>query len=419
MDGGHDVRIEPRGGLVDVSGAHSAPLPGLAGDSTQVEPPRRTPKRPWGISSSWRVGTLLGIPVRVHASFWLLLAWIAFSHVLQGHGLSAIGSALLLILSIFACVVLHELSHALVARRFGIGTRDITLLPIGGVARLDKMPEKPSQELLVALAGPVMSMSIAAGLFGALALLDGPTGLEGLQLVGGPFLTKLMWINVTIAAFNLLPAFPMDGGRVLRAGLALRMDWTQATQLAARVGQGIALLLGIWGFFFNPLVMVVAALVWMGAKGEASLVQARAALSGMPVSHAMITDFRALAPGDSLSRAVELTLAGFQQDFPVMEDARLVGIVTHAKLLQGLAEHGSSAAVKLVMEEKVDTVQPEELLQNAFERLQEHGGRVLVVVRDGHVIGLITPQNVGELLTMRKAIRLSSASSGRGRRSQQ
>jgi Zn-dependent protease/predicted transcriptional regulator len=382
-----------------------------------VEPQRPTPKRPWGISSSWRLGTLLGIPVRVHASFWLLLAWIAVSHVLQGHGLSAIGSALLLMLSLFACVVLHELGHALVARRFGVGTRDITLLPIGGVAHLDKMPEKPGQELAVALAGPIVSMTLAAGLFGLLALLDGPTGLEGLQLVGGPFFSKLMWINVTLAAFNLLPAFPMDGGRVLRAALALRMDRNRATELAARVGQGIALLLGIWGFFFNPFIMVIAAFVWMGAKGEASVVQARAALSGVPVSHAMITDFRALAPGDSLSRAVELTLAGFQQDFPVMEDARLVGVVTHAKLLQGLAEHGSSAKVKLVMDEKVDTAQPEELLQTAFERLQEHGGRVLVVVRDGNVLGLITPQNVGEMLTMGKALRLSSASAGRGQRS--
>jgi Zn-dependent protease/CBS domain-containing protein len=388
-----------------VSDARSAPLPGLGGPAAQVTSPRPARLR----SSSWRIGTLLGIPVRVHASFWLLLAWIALSHVLQGHGLRTIASGLLLILCVFACVVLHELSHALVARRYGIRTRDILLLPIGGVAHLETMPEKPSRELLVAIAGPVMSLAIASGLFGILALLQGPTGLEGLQIVGGPFLTKLMWFNVMLAGFNLLPAFPMDGGRILRASLALRMDRSRATEVAARVGQGIALLLGLWGLFFNPFLMLIAAFIWMGAKGEASLVQVKSALGGMAVSQAMITEFRVLGPLDTLSRAVELTLSGFQQDFPVMEGNQLVGIVTHAHVLAGLAAHGPSGAVKLVMEEKVDTAHPDELLQSAFERLQSRGGRAMVVVRDGQVVGLITPQNVGEMLTMDKALRASRA----------
>jgi Zn-dependent protease/CBS domain-containing protein len=377
-----------------------------------VDPAPPEPRgKPQGTSSwSWRIGSLVGIPVRVHATFWLLLGWIAFSHIVQGHGVAAISAGLLLILSIFACVVLHELSHALTARRFGIGTRDITLLPIGGVAHLDKMPEKPSQELVVALAGPVMSLVIAGALFVTSALLNAPTGFEGLQLVGGPFLTKLMWFNVALAGFNLLPAFPMDGGRVLRATLAMHMDRGRATDLAARIGQGMAVLFGVWGFFFNPVLVIIAAFVWMGAKGEASLAQLTSALSGMPVRQAMITEFRAVSPEDPLSRSVELTLAGFQQDFPVMDGDRLVGILTHTNVLEGLAKHGRDATVKVAMQPNVVTAEPGELLQVAFERMQTANAQALVVVHGDQVIGLLTPRHVGEIVTMGRALSRSRGS---------
>jgi Zn-dependent protease/CBS domain-containing protein len=371
-----------------------------------VDPAPPEPRgKPQGTSSwSWRIGSLVGIPVRVHATFWLLLGWIALSHILQGHGVAAISAGLLLILSIFACVVLHELGHALVARRFGIGTRDITLLPIGGVAHLERMPEKPSQELVVALAGPVVSLVIAGALFAALALFNAPTGFEHLQIVGGPFLTKVMWFNVALAGFNLLPAFPMDGGRILRATLAMRMDRGRATDLAARIGQGMAVLLGIWGFFFNPVLIIIAAFVWMSAKGEASLAQLTSACRAMPVRQAMITEFRVLAPEDPLSRSVELTLTSFQQDFPVMDGDRLVGILTHDHLLEGLAKHGQDAAVKVVMRRNVATADPDELLPIAFERMQITSDQALVVVDGGQVIGLLTPRHVRETVTMGRAL---------------
>ncbi len=373
--------------------------------------PVPVPRRPGARTWSWRVGTLVGIPLRVHPSFWLLLGWIALTHALRGHGAREIAAGLALVVSIFACVVLHELGHALVARRFGVRTRDITLLPIGGVAHLERMPEKPAQELLVALAGPAVSLGLSGGLFAALALLDGPTGIENLQLVGGPLLTKLAWINLVIAGFNLLPAFPMDGGRVLRASLAMRMDRGRATDLAARIGQAIAVVLGIWGLFFNFFLALIAAFVWMGARSEASMVQAKLALSGMPVSQAMITDFRALSPSDPLARAVELTLSGFQQEFPVMEGARLVGILTHAEVLEGLARSGANAAVSTAMSEKVETTHPDELLELAFERLEAGGGQALVAVREGQVVGLLTPRNVGEMLTMDRALQRSHSGS--------
>jgi Zn-dependent protease/predicted transcriptional regulator len=359
---------------------------------------------------SWRLGEVAGIAIHVHATFALLLAWVAFSPLVRGQGLQAASSGLLLVLSIFTCVVLHELSHALVARRFGIGTREITLLPIGGVARLERMPEKPREELLVALAGPAMSLVIAGVLFLVLVLLDGPTALTSLQVFGGPFVTKLMWINVLLAGFNLLPAFPMDGGRVLRAALAMRMGPGRATEVAARIGQAMALLLGVVGVFVNPFLVVIALFVWMGAKGEVSLAQMKSALSGMRVSQAIVTDFRVLAPGDTLKKAVELTLAGFQQDFPVMDDGRLKGLLTHANLLKGLAESGAETPVEAAMQGHYETAHPSELLEVALGRLQDADCRALIVVREGRVVGLLTPENIGEMLTMEKALQVSRAS---------
>ena len=390
-----------------MSNSHSVPSPVLGDEPPAPNPSRSGPARSGTRSWSWRVGTLVGIPLRVHASFWLLLAWIALAHVLRGHGAAEAAAGLALVVIVFASVILHELGHALVARRFGIRTRDITLLPIGGVAQLERMPEKPSQELLVALAGPGVNIAIAGGLFGVLALLNGPIGLASLQVVGGPLLTKVMWVNLMLAGFNLLPAFPMDGGRVLRAALSMRVGRSHATEVATRVGQSIAILFGIWGLFFNPFLMIIAAFVWIGAKSEASLVQVKSALSGMPASQAMITDFRVLAPSDTLGHAVGLTLSGFQQEFPVMEGARLVGLLTHANVLEGLAKGGASAAVRTVMSESVQTTHPDELLDVAFERLQAGGGQALVVLLRGEVVGLITPRNIGEMLTMDRALQVS------------
>lgn len=386
----------------------SAALPSLV-----PRPPRSDPRGPKrrlvgaAMGSSWKIGTLAGIPLQVHPTFALLLAWVAVSHVLAGHGLRGVMGGLFLIVSIFACIVLHELSHALVARRFGVQTRHITLLPIGGVARLERMPEKATQELSVAIAGPITSYAIAGALFAVQLLLGGPVGLEPLQVVGGPFLTNLMWINVGLATFNLLPAFPMDGGRVLRALLALRLGRGRATEVAARVGQAMAVAFGVFGLLFNPFLVLIALFVWFGAKGEASLVELKDRLSGLPVMQAMIRDFRVLAPDELLARAVELTLGGFQQDFPVVAGNRVVGVLTHANIVKGLAEGGRELPVSAVMDQRFEVAGPWEMLDVAFERLENCECRALVVVHDGELVGLLTPESIGEMLTLEKAFRRS------------
>ena len=260
---------------------------------------------------SWRLGRFAGIDVYVHATFLMLLAWMAVSYYLPRQSMTDVVNGLAFILALFAIVILHEFGHALTARRFGIRTRDVTLLPIGGVARLERMPEDPRQELLVALAGPGVNVVLA----GILLLVLVPTAtleaVNEIRLVGGHFLSKLLWINVSLAAFNLIPAFPMDGGRVLRALLAMRMDYVRATQVAASVGQALAIVFGFIGLLYNPFLVFIALFVWMGAASEASMVQMKSALGGIPVSKAMIADFRSLRPTDSLEQAIEHVLAGF------------------------------------------------------------------------------------------------------------
>ena len=353
---------------------------------------------------SWRLVDILGIGVYMHATFLLLIAWVVLIHWMEGQNLTQTLEGVAFILALFVCVVLHELGHALTAKKYGIRTRDITLLPIGGLARLERMPDDPKQELWVALAGPAVNVVIAAGLSVWLDLVGSLETLGGRSLLQWPFLARLMAVNVLLVAFNMVPAFPMDGGRVLRAILATRMDYTKATEIAASLGQGIALLFGFVGFFTNPFLMFIALFVWIGAGQEASMVQIRSALGGIPVSRAMVTDFRALSSPDALSRAVELILSGSQHDFPVIQDRQVVGILTRQNLLLALARQDLETPVADVMQQDFQVVDPSEMLETAFEKLQGCDCRTLPVVRRGEVVGLVTMDNVGEFISIQTAL---------------
>jgi len=370
-----------------------------------VTPRRVGPPFRW----SRKLLTVAGIDVYVHATFLLLIAFLAFSDLIAGQGVAAMVRATSLILAVFTSVVLHEFGHALMARRFGVLTRDITLLPIGGIARLEKMPEQPGQQLLVAVAGPAVNLAIAVLLFGVVRVLDVQVGLESLRHAGGPFLTQLMWINVSLAAFNLLPGYPMDGGRVLRALLAMRMAPERATQTAARVGQGVAVIFGLVGLLVSPLLIVIAVFVWLGAQAEHALSTVKVALDGLSVRDGMVSDFKTVGPTDPISRAVALTLAGFQQDFPVLDGARLVGMLTHGDVLKGLAEQGANLSVAQAMRVELETTGPSETLNSALTRMQQGGSRVLMVVEGEKVVGLLAVANIGELVAMAAADRHTGA----------
>lgn len=357
---------------------------------------------------SWKIGEYAGIGVYIHATFLLIIGYFALTHWKSG-GVGAALSGVLFILVLFVCIVLHEFGHALTARRYGIATRDITLLPIGGVARLERMPDAPWQELWVALAGPAVNVVISLTLTTWLVL----TGQWGTlnqvafdQLTFRSFLPVLMAVNLILAGFNMLPAFPMDGGRVLRALLAMRMDYLRATQVASRLGQGMAFLFGLIGLYsWNPFLLFVALFVWMGAQQEASLVGMRSALAGIQVSHSMVTKFRTLSPYDSLGQAVDEILAGSQQDFPVVENDRVVGVLTRADLLVALAKQGLSASVFSVMRRDFQMVEATEMLELAFVRLQQCKCRTMPVVQNGRLSGLLTMENVAEFIRIHSALK--------------
>lgn len=356
---------------------------------------------------SWRLGRLLGIDVYVHFTFLLLLGWVLLIHFFLRYSWEDALEEMLFVLVVFGIVLLHELGHALAARRYGIPTRDITLLPIGGVARLERIPDDPRQELVVALAGPTVNVVLAAGLYLGLALsAPGPPALLGdFAAVSDPPAERLFRVNVWLALFNLLPAFPMDGGRVLRALLAMRFDYLRATQCAAAVGQGMALLLGFLGLFGNPLLIFIAFFIWIGAAQEASMVQMKSALGGIPVSKAMVTDVRTLHPEDSVGKAASHVLAGFQQDFPVVRDGALVGVLLRQDLMVALARHGENVDVAAVMRRDYLTAHPADTLETILARLQDYACHTLPVVREGQLVGLVTMDNVGEFLMIQAALR--------------
>jgi Zn-dependent protease/CBS domain-containing protein len=356
---------------------------------------------------SWKLGRFAGIEVRVHATFLILVAWVAFaSYQLRGTVSDAV-SGVLFILAVFASVVLHEYGHALTARHFGIPTKEITLLPIGGVAQLERIPKEPQRELAVAVAGPAVTIAIVLVLFLLLTATGLPTGPSVLLQPGAPFLSRLMWVNVILAVFNAIPAFPMDGGRVLRAALATRMPHLRATRIAAEVGKGFALIFGVIGFFVlrDPFLVFIALFVWLGAAGEASMAQQNTAFDGVRVDRVMIRDVRTLAPGDPLSRAVDEVLSGFQQDFPVLDGGVLVGVLTRSDLMKALATQGPQGRVGDAMDRSFVVAAPNDELEDAFARLRSCRCRTLPVVRGGELVGVLTTENVGEFMMVQSAMR--------------
>lgn len=356
---------------------------------------------------SWKLARVSGIDVRMHWTFLLILAWVGVSHLAAGDGFTGVAYGLTFVLALFLCVILHEFGHALAARMYGIPTRDITLLPIGGVARLERMPEEPRQELVVAIAGPAVNVAIAAVL--AITLL-GAHGLE--RFTATPyaatsttgFLANLLWVNVAMVVFNLLPAFPMDGGRVLRAFLALRMDYVKATGIAATVGQAMAILFGIVGLFVNPFLLFIAIFVYVGAEAEAQQVRFRNVLEGIPVRRAMMTHFRTLSPEDSLGFAAEQLLAGSQTDFPVVDTGGFRGLLRRADLVRGLQDGDPDRPVSTVMTPMSDFVQVTDTLENTMNLMRERRYTAIPVMQHGNVIGLVSVENIGELVMVQSAI---------------
>src|SRR5438034_6161257 len=342
---------------------------------------------------------IAGIQLRIHVTFLLLIGWLAFGYYAEG-GSAAAASRVLVILLLFVCVVLHEFGHAFAAKAFGINTPDITLLPIGGVARLERMPEEPIQELIIAAAGPAVNLIIAFCLFitGG-SFVYPPTAASSLNDV-------LLSINIILLLFNLLPAFPMDGGRVLRALLATRLSYARATQVAASIGQGFAFVFGFIGLIWNPFLIFIALFVYIGASQEAALAQMKDVSRRFPVSSAMVREFRTLSENASLQEAVDALLATSQHDFPVVDETGSVtGLLTRNDLIAALRKNDPDLRVGDVMRRDIPTVTTGTRFEDAFRIMQEcNCPAVPVLDRMKRLVGLLTPENVTELMMVQSAM---------------
>jgi len=349
-----------------------------------------------------RLGSIAGIRLEVHVTFLLMLA--AFALFAGGTARDALLAAFdVAVLASF--VVLHELGHALMARRFGIATREIVLLPIGGVARLERMPEKPAQEILVALAGPAVNLVLLC-IFGGIMFATGAMPHMNLLVVDpASTLEFLVKVNIWMIGFNLIPAFPMDGGRVLRGALAMFMPYVRATRIAVMIGQGFALLFAVLGMFAfqNVVLVLIAMFVFVTAGEERALVQTRSSLAGLPAAAAMVTAFVSLETRHEIAHAVDLLLAGEQQDFPVMEGGQYLGMLSRADLLTGLRREGADAPLGRLVRTDVEPVELTMPLEAALHRMRAARMNALPVMARGRLVGLLTIENISELLLVQEA----------------
>lgn len=352
---------------------------------------------------SWTIGRLFGIKVRMHWTFLLLIAWVGVSYAVNGGTVLAALQAIGFILAIFGCVILHEAGHALTARRFGVPTEDITLLPIGGVARMQRIPSEPWHEFWIAVAGPAVNVAIAGVIFLGLVAFYGLREVSAPPGLGTTFLTNLMWVNVALVLFNMLPAFPMDGGRVLRALLALKIPYVRATMIAAGVGQMMAIVFGIAGFFWNPMLLFIALFVYLGADAEARSAQVQEALRGATVRDAMMTRFRILAPEETLDTAVDELLAGAQQDFPVSNSEGYIGLLRRQDLIDALRKYGSTATVGESVKRSDKPVRESDSLEETLEMMRRMNCQSLPVLRGDQVVGIVSLENIAELMMVRAA----------------
>jgi Zn-dependent protease len=382
---------------------------------------------------SLRIGRLAGINIYMHWTFLLLVGFIGLVAYGVGGGAAAAWH-LAALGGLFSCVVLHELGHALAARHYDIPTRDITLLPIGGVARLQRMPEEPSRELVVAIAGPMVNVIIALSLFAGLTVAGAWPDAGFGELFAGVFtgnveislLVLLFLVNVLLVVFNLIPAFPMDGGRVLRALLGYVMPYRNATHVAASVGQGFAIVFGFLGiYWFHPILVIIAIFVFLGAAAESRQVELRTLLRGYPVENAMLRQFNTVRPDEHVDSVLRTLLESWQNAFPVVtsepaeepehgdegnQDAvheqkqRVVGLIERRQLLErltgnsGAMQPQADATVEEVMERNVETVTPSDRLDDAYFRMQEGAPKMMPVMQDGRLVGLLTLENLSEFL---------------------
>ncbi len=353
---------------------------------------------------SVNIGKIFGIRFRIHATFFLLLFFV-FISVLGEFGVNRALLATLLICAIFICVLIHEVGHSLIARRFGKETRSITLLPIGGVATMEEMPEKPVQEIAMAIVGPFINLAIAGILYMFVGQWRGAGESNLYPDSIKTFFAGLIGINVMLAVFNMIPAFPMDGGRVLRGILAIKMDYVRATSVAVFVGQALAMVFIFFGIFFNWWLALIGVFLYIGAGSEKQQVVLKSLLRQVPVGEAMTTDFVALRPDEPVRQAFEYFHHGRQDDFPVIGQGGVEGILTRDRILASIHEKGLDAPVSEVMDREFVSVDPNMPLDEVYKKLMFSKKTAMIVAEGGEIKGMVGLDGISRYFMIKAALR--------------
>lgn len=359
---------------------------------------------------SLKLGSVSSIGIYVHWTFLILIGWIILMHLRMGHGINDVVLGVAFVLAIFVCVTLHELGHALTAKRFKIVTRNIVLLPIGGIANMERMPEKPSQEFLVAIAGPAVNLLIASVIGIIIFLGDGFPSMSDFRkmedshelMAGSHFLFNLLFINVLLAVFNLIPAFPMDGGRILRAALAAKLDREKATRIAAGIGQFLAIGFVFAGFFGNFWLVFIGVFIYLGAGAEAAFEKTKSMLAGHKLREVVMTEMTIFHPFDRTEIAVKRMLESQEKNFVVAESGKVEGVLTQAEIVKGMVEHGPDTPVAQIMNRNFIRLVQDEDLEEAYFKMKKGGHVVSPVFRDGELIGIVDSENISEWLLLQK-----------------
>lgn len=358
------------------------------------------------MKGSFKLGNIAGIGVFIHWTFSILIAYIIFSNYRAGHDAERIGWMVLFVCSIFGTVFLHELGHALAAKRYGINTKDITILPIGGLARLEKIPEKPVEELVVALAGPAVNIALA-GITALFITMPSANELY-IQLTGGVnsdnFFLNFFIVNIWLAVFNLIPAFPMDGGRVLRALLAMKMERHIATNVAARIGQVLALGFIFLGFFGNPFLIFIGLFIILGAQGEAQMTKAEFMMKGIIVRDILMKNYETIEESDTIETAVNKLLNGQCKNFVVMAKQQAVATLGRDEIIKALSENGKQTLLQSVADKNPIRLNVNQSLEEVYPTMIAGKNSMAFVYDNQQFIGVLDLENILEFIMVKEAV---------------
>lgn len=358
------------------------------------------------MKNSLVIGKPFGITIAIHWTFLFLIAFVVAIDLSQGLNYQQILLSVLFVLALFVCVVLHELGHSITAQNLGGEVKSITLLPIGGMANIKKMPDKPKEEFLITIAGLAVNVVIALILWLVLNSF-GTINLEEMDfktINRKNFFVMLMAANLFVVVFNLVPAFPMDGGRILRSLLSFKMTKLKATRIAKTVGKVFAVLFVILGLFYNPFLVVIGIFVYFGAQAEYRMIKYHDVLNKFKVKDILQEEYTTLHPDDTLEKAANQLIHGSDNGFIVVSEKGFEGTLTKEEIINGLANFSKQGKVKDALSETGFRVKPDSPLPGVYQEMIKNKYSIIPVFSDDKLTGVLELENIQDLILVQEAV---------------